>query len=312
MQTAQPVLRAPEIGAAAIDNLSDATPGPLGLRVRTLSLSCGEIACIDEGAGPAILLLHGAPLTSLGFVRVIRALRSRYRVFAPDFPGFGGSHADPRFTGSLADHARFVEELCRTLGLRDFHVFLNDSSACVGFVGLAPLADEVAGLVVASTVALPLTGRFALVRFMLKHLVCSSPMRLLNRRFNLLPWLVTTVAPFLRPFARDERRVLQAQFDTADKRDRMLHMFAQMGRDEAFMRQAGDEARTRFARTPALLLYGQFDPMRLLGSIAAFRRTFPRHTVRIVPFEEHFPILASGAHVGRVVDEWIRSLPPAC
>ena len=39
-----------------------------GLTVRRVHVSCGELAYVDEGNGPPILLLHGAPFTSLGFV----------------------------------------------------------------------------------------------------------------------------------------------------------------------------------------------------------------------------------------------------
>lgn len=281
----------------------------LGMTVRSVSLECGEISFVEEGSGRTVLLLHGAPLTSFGFVRVIHALRERYRVLAPDLPGFGRSKADPRFPGSLESYARFVEEFCRSLRLSDFVAYVNDSSACIGLPALANLGGEVAGLVVADTVPLPMTGRFQIVKLLLRHVVSSRPMRLLNRRLNLLPWMVSTVAPGLRPFSRRERRLMRSEFDSAEKRDRLLDLFEQMADDEAFLDFAAARAEECFARTPVLLLFGQFDPMRILGAIPRFRTMFPTHTVRIVPFEEHFPILGSGALVGRMVDEWIQGLP---
>lgn len=65
----------------------------LGLRIRRVATPSGDIAFVDEGEGPPVLLLHGAPLTSLGFVRVVRELRTQQRVIAPDLPGFGRSRA---------------------------------------------------------------------------------------------------------------------------------------------------------------------------------------------------------------------------
>jgi haloalkane dehalogenase len=279
----------------------------LGLRYRSVSLASGDIGYVDEGAGPTVLLLHGAPLTSLGFLRVIRELAVDYRVVAPDLPGFGRSSIRPQFGASLADYSAFVADFCRALELRHFFAYLNDSSACIAFPALAGLADRVAGIVVASTVPLPLSGRSLVVKFTLRYIVGSSAARSLNRRLNLLPWLVATVAPWLRPFSASERQLLRAQFDTREKRDRIIDIFRQMGRDDSFMQRAAASARTHLGRKPVLLLYGQFDPMRLVGGVSRFRQMFPSSTVRIVPLEEHFPILASGARVARTVHEWIRS-----
>jgi haloalkane dehalogenase len=279
----------------------------LGLTLRSVSLDSGKISYVDEGAGPPIVLLHGAPLTGLGFFRVIRELKGRYRVIAPDLPGFGYSTRALHFDGTLSSYARCVEEFCRALDLKGFYVYLNDSSGCIGFAALARLADRVAGIVVADTVPLPLTGPAFLVKFALKYVIGSRFVRFLNRRLNLLPWLVATVAPFLRPFSREERAVLAGQFETHEKRDRVLDVFGQMDNDDAFMRLAATSARERLAHIPALLLFGQFDPMRFIG-VSHYERLFRRSAVRIVPFEEHFPILASGKRVAEAVDQWIAHL----
>jgi haloalkane dehalogenase len=283
----------------------------LGLQLGSIPLACGEISYVDEGAGPTIVLLHGAPFTSLGFVRLIRELARHHRVIAPDLPGFGYSQASPAFAGSLASYADFVEQFCRALELRAFFFYVNDASGCFGLVAAARLAPDVAGLVVADTVPLPLTGMAWLVKQVLKRVVSSRPVRYVNRRLNLLPWLVATVAPFLRPFSADERAVLTAQFDTPGKRDRIIDLFEQMGRDEAFLRGAAAAARDYLGEKPALILYGQFDPVRLIGGVARFRRLFRNHVVQIIAFEEHFPILASAERVARVVRQWILDvLPP--
>jgi len=292
--------------------MADVAPEPrvLGFEIGWITLPSGRIAYVDEGAGPPIVLLHGAPFTSLGFVRLIRGLARHHRVIAPDLPGFGHSRASPCFAGSLASYADFVEQFCRALELRTFFLYLNDASGCFGLVAAARLAPDVAGLVVADTVPLPLTGTAWLVKQVLKRVVSSRPVRFVNRRFNLLPWLVATVAPLLRPFSADERAVLRAQFDTPAKRDRIIDLFEQMGRDEAFMRGAAAAARDHLAGKPALILYGQFDPMRLIGGVGRFRRVFWNHVVRIIAFEEHFPILASGERVARAVHRWILDVLP--
>src|SRR5664279_6044453 len=41
--------------------------------------------------GPVVLLLHGFPTSSHMFRNLIPALADRYRVIAPDYPGYGQS-----------------------------------------------------------------------------------------------------------------------------------------------------------------------------------------------------------------------------
>jgi haloalkane dehalogenase len=242
---------------------------------------------VEEGSGPPVLLLHGAPFTSLGFVRVIHELRTTHRVIAPDLPGFGGSETPREFGGTLAEYAHFVEEFCRVLGLKQLVMYVNDSSGAVGIVAAAHLAPgTVSGLIVADTVPIPLTGP-------------------VNRRFNVLPWLVVTVAPWLNPFSKYERAALAGEFDTAAKRERVLDLFENMGADKEFMSCTAVRAAESLREVPALILYGQLDPMRLVGGVSRFRAMFSNHRVAIIPKEEHFPILSSGAEVGRTIRAWM-------
>jgi 3-oxoadipate enol-lactonase len=54
-----------------------------------------EIAYLDEGHGPALLLLHAFPLELRMWDDQAAALRSRFRVVRFDVRGFGGSSAGP-------------------------------------------------------------------------------------------------------------------------------------------------------------------------------------------------------------------------
>ena len=99
-----------------------------------------------------------------------------------------------------------------------------------------------------------------------------------------------------------------AQFSTPESRDRVIDVFGHMGQDVEFMQRTALDTQHHLAEKPALLVYGQFDPMRVLGAVTRYRRLFPRNQVHIVPFEEHFPMLAEGERVGDVIDGWVRAL----
>ena len=49
----------------------------------------------DVGRGPAVVLLHGTPSPASDWFPLIDALAPRYRVLAPDLPGYGKSAAPP-------------------------------------------------------------------------------------------------------------------------------------------------------------------------------------------------------------------------
>jgi pimeloyl-ACP methyl ester carboxylesterase len=98
-----------------------------------------------EGA-PTLLLLHGFPSASHQFRRLIDALGGRFRLVAPDYPGFGYSDAAPEHTfDALADA---VEAFCRALGLDRFVPYMFDWGAPVGFRLATRHPEWIAGLVV--------------------------------------------------------------------------------------------------------------------------------------------------------------------
>jgi alpha-beta hydrolase superfamily lysophospholipase len=68
--------------------------------------------------GPAVLLLHGFPTSSHMFRNLIPALADRYRVIAPDYPGFGQSAMPDRkeFAYTFAHYADLVDGLLQQLG----------------------------------------------------------------------------------------------------------------------------------------------------------------------------------------------------
>jgi pimeloyl-ACP methyl ester carboxylesterase len=70
----------------------------------------------DYGAGPLVVLLHGSPGTAKVWQRVIEQLAARFRVVAPNLPGYGATTPQP--AGELPDvsyAASLVEELLATL-----------------------------------------------------------------------------------------------------------------------------------------------------------------------------------------------------
>ncbi|TQM79888.1 pimeloyl-ACP methyl ester carboxylesterase [Saccharothrix saharensis] len=102
----------------------------------------------DRADAPVLLLLHGFPSASHQFRRLLDALGARYRLIAPDYPGFGHTRVPDGFTYTFDHLAEVVGGFVDRLGLRRFALYLFDFGAPVGFRVAARHPERVAGLVV--------------------------------------------------------------------------------------------------------------------------------------------------------------------
>ncbi len=106
--------------------------------VRYQSRQIGDVEVFYREAGPAdapvLLLLHGFPTASHMFRDLIPLLADRYRLIAPDLPGFGQTMAPPRemFDYSFASLATVIEGFTEALSLDRYALYLFDYGAPVG------------------------------------------------------------------------------------------------------------------------------------------------------------------------------------
>src|ERR1700744_6475127 len=84
---------------------------------------------------PVVLLLHGFPTSSHMFRNLIPALADRYRVIAPDYPGYGQSDMPDRATFAYTfDHvADLVDRLLARIGVSKYAMYVMDYGAPVGW-----------------------------------------------------------------------------------------------------------------------------------------------------------------------------------
>ena len=79
--------------------------------------SGGELAYHDEGHGPAVLLLHGFPLSSHLWRDLIPVLAGRHRVIAPDLLGLGDSGKPGGAALDIRAQTAYIVELLDHLGV---------------------------------------------------------------------------------------------------------------------------------------------------------------------------------------------------
>jgi pimeloyl-ACP methyl ester carboxylesterase len=92
---------------------------------------------------PVVLLLHGFPTSSFQYRDLIPRLADRYRVIAPDLPGFGFTEVPPErdYTYTFATLAKTIYAFTEALKLRRYAMYVFDYGAPTGF-RLALMAPE--------------------------------------------------------------------------------------------------------------------------------------------------------------------------
>ena len=99
---------------------------------------------------PVVLLLHGFPTSSHMFRNLIPALADRYRVIAPDYPGYGQSDMPDRasFAYTFDDFAELVDGLLDRLDVKRYAMYVMDYGAPVGWRLALKHPERVTGLIV--------------------------------------------------------------------------------------------------------------------------------------------------------------------
>jgi pimeloyl-ACP methyl ester carboxylesterase len=114
----------------------------------------GDLEIFYREAGPkdapAVLLLHGFPTSSQMFRGLIPLLADRYRVVAPDYPGYGHSSMPPRerFAYTFDNLARVIDEFTAAVGLSRYALYVQDYGAPVGYRLATAHPERVTAIVV--------------------------------------------------------------------------------------------------------------------------------------------------------------------
>jgi pimeloyl-ACP methyl ester carboxylesterase len=124
---------------------------------RTISIDGLPIFYREAGAAdaPVLLLLHGLPSSSRMYEKLLVRLSDRYRLIAPDYPGFGHSATPtPSEFAYTFDHlAEVMTRFTVTMGLSRYSLFMQDYGGPVGFRMAVTHPERVGSLIVQNAVA---------------------------------------------------------------------------------------------------------------------------------------------------------------
>jgi pimeloyl-ACP methyl ester carboxylesterase len=97
---------------------------------------------------PVVLLPHGYPCSSFQFRNLMPALADRWRLVAPDFPGFGYSDTPEAFSYTFDGYAAFLLRFTEALELRRYALYLHDYGSQIGLRLAIRAPGRIAALIV--------------------------------------------------------------------------------------------------------------------------------------------------------------------
>jgi pimeloyl-ACP methyl ester carboxylesterase len=115
------------------------TPESLHAARKTLAMSSGTIAYIEQGDGPPALFIHGFPVNSYHWRHVFDAVSGLRRCIAPDLMGLGYTEIKDGQDLQFPAQASMLLEFADSLRLDAFDLVGNDSGGAIAQI-LATLA----------------------------------------------------------------------------------------------------------------------------------------------------------------------------
>lgn len=258
---------------------------------------------------PVILLLHGFPTSSHMFRNLIPILADRYRVIAPDLPGFGFSDAPDRktFSYTFENLANIIDGFTQVIGLDRYAIYIFDYGAPVGLRLALTHPERITAIISqnGNAYAEGLSQGWNPIQKYWKEPTATNRAAL---RDFLTP--AATKSQYIYGVA-DETRVAPEAF-TLDSA-----LLARHGNDEIqldlFLDYASNVALypkfQEYFRThrPALLaVWGKNDPFFLPQGAEAFRRDNPDAEIHLLD-AGHFALETHGSEIAEVIRAFLKT-----
>jgi pimeloyl-ACP methyl ester carboxylesterase len=274
-----------------------------------------EVYYKDEGAGPAILMIHGSSSTLKTYDRIAEDLKGRYRVIRYDVPPQGLSGSVPDVVAASGVKAEDLPvELLTRLGVKSATVVGVSSGGTIGYFMASRYPRMVDRLILANTPADPLdTSHLKLSRRMIEEqaaqgesgYAANAPVSGKFKRRSY--W-----DAFFEFFAGEPERItpdIREQYYDVGRRVPEANMLA-------FTAVVADHAATvalaAKVTCPVLLVWGERDPLltaSAAGALAGYLKNADVSTL-MLPDVGHYPPLEIPDRYAQIIAAYIEAVTP--
>ncbi|GAB4361877.1 MAG: alpha/beta hydrolase [Bryobacter sp.] len=279
-------------------------------RHQTVTIDGLEIFYREAGLrnAPAILLLHGFPTSSLMYRNLIPALATKYRVVAPDYPGYGQSSMPSRdkFTYSFANYAQLMSKFTTAVGLTKYTLYVMDYGAPVGFRLALLHPERISGFIIQNGNAYTegLREFWDPIKALWKD---PSPANR-NALRKLLTieatkWQYTHGVPEPARISPEAWIVDQVGLDRAGNDEIQLDLFYDYWTN--FDLYPAIQAYFRKYQPPTLIAWGKNDQIFPSQGATPYRRDLPKAKIHLLD-AGHFVLETNGAEVAKLILDFLR------
>ena len=261
---------------------------------------------------PALILLHGFPTSSHMYRNLIPSLADKYRVIAPDYPGFGQSGAPvrPGFKYTFDTYAKLVEGLTEKLGVSRYALYVMDYGAPVGFRIAAKHPGRVTALIVQNGNAYT-EGLQKFWEPIQKYWASGSKedreaIRWLTS-LKATKWQYTHGVPDPTLVSPDTWTHDQALLDRPGNQEIQLDLFYDYRTNVPLYPEW--QAYLRMHQPPTLVLWGKNDQIFVADGAAPYKRDLPEAELHLLD-AGHFALETNGPEMAELIRDFLgRKVP---
>src|ERR1700734_4165231 len=239
----------------------------------------------DPGA-PVVLLLHGFPTSSFMFRELIPRLADRFRVIAPDLPGFGFTEVPEgrNYTYSFDALARTIEAFTEALGLNRYAIYVFDYRAPTGLRLAMAHPERVSAIVSQNGNAYdeglgdawgPIRKYWAFPNAENRDVLAKNVLTLDGTR-----WQYTHGVANADSVAPETYTLDMALMERPGNKDIQLDLFLNYASNVALYPTFQEYFRK--ATPPLLAIWGKNDPFFIPAGAEAFRKDIPAAQVKML------------------------------
>jgi pimeloyl-ACP methyl ester carboxylesterase len=272
------------------------------VRERPLSVDAIRSRVLEtgpEGAGEAIVFVHGNPNSADEWRELMRRTGDLARSIAFDMPGFGhATRPGNEFKVPVEGPAGFVGGALDQLGVQRAHLVLHDFGGPWGLAWAAAHPDAFASVVLINTGVLIGFEMHRVGKLWARPVVGEVVMAVTSRRsFNKAMREANPKLP---------QSEIDRMYDDYDRGTRklVLRLYRNRTNDELL-----EAAAAHFATLdrPALVVWGAGDPFVPVHHAEQQRKAFPRAEVVVLEDSSHWPFLDDPEGVAAAVLPFLRA-----
>lgn len=264
-----------------------------GLRRRAIQVGEHRVVYSEGGKGEPVVLVHGFGSSADSWNRFAGRLTKRYRVIAPDLPGWGDSTRLETESYGYPKQVERLHQFLAQLGLRRVHLIGHSMGGFIASAYAAQYPDEVItlGLMAAHGVTEPQPSDLARSVAQGDNWLVAPSIeafdRLLNNVFAKRPYVPGPVLQYLA------KRTIRGSAKSAQ-------IFAEMQTNDPPLQE-----RLPQIKAPALIIWGDQDRVLHVSCLDVFRQGIKNSEVLVLRGSGHMPM---AENTRECADAWLAFL----